>query len=79
MRVASIMKNANDLLFVSPKYTGEIIRSGQYLQIIRGLEPLLNESIIEFDHAKCMYRPCSPVNQGSLQFSGKADAIYLEH
>lgn len=57
MRVATIMKNANDLLFVSPKYTGEIIRSGQYLRIIHGLEPLLSESIIEFDHAKCMYQP----------------------
>lgn len=56
MRVATIMKNANDLLFVSPKYTGEIIRSGQYLRIIHGLEPLLSESIIEFDHAKCMYQ-----------------------
>ncbi|KAJ5501993.1 hypothetical protein N7463_004867 [Penicillium fimorum] len=52
MRVAIIMKNANDLLFVSPKYTGEIIRNGQYLQLIRGLDPLLNESILEFDDAK---------------------------
>lgn len=54
MRVATIMKNANDGLFVSPRYTGEIIRNGQYLQVVRGLEPLLNESIIEFDHAKCI-------------------------
>jgi hypothetical protein len=54
MRVATIMKNANDVLFVSPRYTGEIIRNGQYLQVVRGLEPLLNESIIEFDHAKCI-------------------------
>ncbi|KOS37156.1 hypothetical protein ACN38_g12059 [Penicillium nordicum] len=52
MRVATIMQNANDLLFVSPKYTGEIIRNGQYLRIVSGLEPLLNESIVEFDHAK---------------------------
>ncbi|CAP86289.1 Pc20g09600 [Penicillium rubens Wisconsin 54-1255] len=52
MRVATIMKNANDLLFVSPRYTADIIRNGQYLQIVGGLEPLLNESIIEFDHAK---------------------------
>ncbi|KAJ6038534.1 hypothetical protein N7499_004369 [Penicillium canescens] len=52
MRVATIMKNANDLLFVSPRYTGEIIRNGKYLQIVRGLEPLLNQSLIEFDHAK---------------------------
>lgn len=57
MRVATIMKNANELLFVSPKYTGEIIRSGKYLRIVHGLEPLLNESIVEFDHAKCMYQP----------------------
>lgn len=57
MRVATIMKNANDLLFVSPNYTGEIIRNGQYLRIVRGLEPLLNESILEFDDAKCMYHP----------------------
>lgn len=57
MRVATIMKNANDLLFVSPKHTGEIIRHGQYLRIVHGLEPLLNESIVEFDHAKCMYQP----------------------
>ncbi|KAF4768984.1 hypothetical protein HAV15_008417 [Penicillium sp. str.  len=52
MRVAISMKNANDLLFVSPKYTGEIIRNGQYLRIVHSLEPLLNKSIIEFDHAK---------------------------
>ncbi|KAJ5472370.1 hypothetical protein N7530_006371 [Penicillium desertorum] len=52
MRVATIMKNANDLLFVSPRYTADIIRNGQYLQIVGGLGPLLNESIIEFDHAK---------------------------
>ncbi|KAJ5168791.1 uncharacterized protein N7482_004385 [Penicillium canariense] len=52
MRVATIMKNANDLLFVSPRYTGEIIRNGEYLQIVRGLEPLLNQSLIEFDYAK---------------------------
>ncbi|KAJ6142350.1 hypothetical protein N7497_011449 [Penicillium chrysogenum] len=52
MRVATIMKNANDLLFVSPRYTADIIRNGQYLQTVGGLEPLLNESIIEFDHAK---------------------------
>lgn len=63
MRVATIMQNANDLLFVSPKYTGEIIRNGQYLRIVSGLEPLLNESIVEFDHAKCMYQPRSFVNQ----------------
>lgn len=55
MRVATIMKNANDLLFPSPKYTREIIRNGDYLQIVRGLEPSLNESLIRFDHAKCMY------------------------
>ncbi|KAJ5413711.1 hypothetical protein N7509_000338 [Penicillium cosmopolitanum] len=52
MRVATIMKNANDLLFVSPRHTGEIIRNGQYLRIVRSLGPLLNESLIEFDHAK---------------------------
>lgn len=55
MRVATIMKNANDLLFPSPKYTRQIIRNGDYLQIVRGLEPSLNESLIEFDHAKCTY------------------------
>jgi hypothetical protein len=65
MRVATIMKNANDLLFVSPRYTGEIIRNGQYLQIVRRLEPLLGESIFEFDHAKCMYQPPCCVNQPS--------------
>jgi hypothetical protein len=63
MRVATIMKNANDLLFVSPRYTADIIRNGQYLQIVGGLGPLLNESIIEFDHAKRMYQPRGCVNR----------------
>ncbi|KAJ5999905.1 hypothetical protein N7481_000314 [Penicillium waksmanii] len=52
MRVATIMKNANELLFPSAQYTGEIISNGHYLQIVRGLEPSLNESLIEFDDAK---------------------------
>ncbi|KAJ5404284.1 hypothetical protein N7509_004155 [Penicillium cosmopolitanum] len=52
MRVATIMKNANDLLFPSPKYTRDIIRNGDYLQIVRGLEPSLNEALVQFDHAK---------------------------
>ncbi|CAI7585970.1 unnamed protein product [Penicillium glandicola] len=52
MRVATIMKKANDLLFVSPRYTGDIIRNGQYLSVVCGLQPLLNESIIQFDNAK---------------------------
>jgi hypothetical protein len=79
MRVATIMKNANDLLFVSPRYTGEIIRSGKYLQIVRGLEPLLNQSLIEFDHAKCKYQPWNCVNQCLFESSGETDAMYLDH
>jgi hypothetical protein len=67
MRVATIMKNANDLLFVSPRYTGEIIRNGKYLQIVRGLEPLLNQSLLEFDHAKCKYQLWKCVNQCSFK------------
>jgi hypothetical protein len=62
MRVATIMKNANDLLFVSPQFTSEIILSGNYLEIVRGLEPSLTESLIEFDHAKCMYQLLRRVN-----------------
>lgn len=79
MRVATIIKNANDLLFVSPRHTGEIICNGQYLQIVRSLEPLLNESLIEFDHAKCMYQPSHCVNQRSFESSGQADPLYLEY
>ncbi|KAJ5125042.1 uncharacterized protein N7515_008867 [Penicillium bovifimosum] len=52
MRVAIITKNANELLFVSPTFTGEIIRNGQYLPIVRGLEPKVNNSIAQFDRAK---------------------------
>jgi hypothetical protein len=55
MRVATITKNANELLFVSPTFTGDIIRNGQYLPIVRSLEPVVNESIVQFDRAKRMY------------------------
>ncbi|KAJ5362088.1 hypothetical protein N7541_002932 [Penicillium brevicompactum] len=52
MRVATIMKKANELLFASPKYTEDIIRSGHYTHLLRSLEPLLSESIVYFDNAK---------------------------
>lgn len=57
VRVVTIMKEANGLLFLSPRHTREIIRTGKYFKILQGLEPLLQESIIKFDHAKCMYIP----------------------
>ncbi|CAG8184574.1 unnamed protein product [Penicillium salamii] len=52
MRVANIMNKVNDLLFLSPKYTSDIIRNGRYLQVLRDVQPLLNESNVQFDHAK---------------------------
>ncbi|KAF7133859.1 hypothetical protein CNMCM5793_005271 [Aspergillus hiratsukae] len=52
VRVATITKNANELLFPSQRHTSEIIRNGQYLKILQNLEPLLQESIIKFDQAK---------------------------
>ncbi|KAJ5352112.1 hypothetical protein N7452_001086 [Penicillium brevicompactum] len=52
MRVATIMKKANELLFASPKYTEDIIRSGHYTHLLHSLEPLLSESIVYFDNAK---------------------------
>lgn len=63
MRVATIMKKANELLFISPKYTEEIIRNGQYLQMIRSLESLLGESIVFFDNAKRMQLSPARVTQ----------------
>ncbi|KAJ5555839.1 hypothetical protein N7535_008270 [Penicillium sp. DV-2018c] len=52
MRVATITKTSNELLFVSPTFTSEILRNGQYLPIVQGLEPIVNESIAQFDRAK---------------------------
>lgn len=53
--MATIMKKANELLFASPKYTEDIIRSGHYTHLLRSLESLLNESIVYFDNAKRMH------------------------
>ncbi|ODH14675.1 hypothetical protein ACO22_06533 [Paracoccidioides brasiliensis] len=50
--VASLMKRGNELLFTSREKTKEIVRSGEYLGILRVLNPLLREWQIEFDRAK---------------------------
>ncbi|EED20898.1 conserved hypothetical protein [Talaromyces stipitatus ATCC 10500] len=51
-RVATIMKYANELLFSSQKHTNEIIRNGEYIKFLQTLQPLLQETILEFDQSK---------------------------
>lgn len=50
--VASLMKRGNELLFTSRERTKEMVRSGEYLAILRILNPLLREWQMEFDRAK---------------------------
>ncbi|KAL2361257.1 hypothetical protein RJZ56_005862 [Blastomyces dermatitidis] len=50
--VASLMKRGNELLFTSRDRTKEMVRSGEYLAILRVLNPLLREWQVEFDRAK---------------------------
>ncbi|OKL61888.1 hypothetical protein UA08_02834 [Talaromyces atroroseus] len=52
VRVATIMKYANELLFSSQKRTNEIIRNGEYIKCLQTLQPLLQDTIIEFDQSK---------------------------
>ncbi|KKZ68804.1 hypothetical protein EMCG_05603 [[Emmonsia] crescens] len=50
--VASLMKRGNELLFTSREKTREMVRSGEYLAILRVLNPLLRDWQMEFDRAK---------------------------
>ncbi|OJD17081.1 hypothetical protein AJ78_02781 [Emergomyces pasteurianus Ep9510] len=50
--VASLMKRGNELLFTSRERTREMVRSGEYLAVLRVLNPLLREWQMEFDRAK---------------------------
>ncbi|KAM5433511.1 zinc finger transcriptional activator [Microsporum ferrugineum] len=50
--VASLMKRGNELLFPSRERTREIVKTGEYLAVLRVLNPLLREWQKEFDRAK---------------------------
>ncbi|KAH8689660.1 hypothetical protein BGW36DRAFT_330543 [Talaromyces proteolyticus] len=50
--VATIMRHANELLFPSQKHTNEIIRNGEYVKCLQTLQPLLQNSLSEFDSSK---------------------------
>ncbi|EEP79880.1 predicted protein [Uncinocarpus reesii 1704] len=50
--VASLMKRGNELLFPSRDRTRDIIKSGEYLSVLRMLKPLLHDWQREFDRAK---------------------------
>ncbi|KAK2751168.1 hypothetical protein FQN57_000245 [Myotisia sp. PD_48] len=50
--VASLMKKGNEMLFPSREKTRDIIKSGEYLAVLRVLNPLLREWQKEFDRAK---------------------------
>lgn len=52
--VASLMKRGNELLFPSREKTRELIDSGEYLAVLRKVNPMLWEWQKEFDRAKCM-------------------------
>ncbi|KAH0827674.1 hypothetical protein FOPE_00091 [Fonsecaea pedrosoi] len=52
VRVATLVKKADEALFKSQRYTQKIIRNGQYLSIMQSFQPLLQEFIIKFNHAK---------------------------
>lgn len=47
------MKRGNELLFPSRERTREIVKTGEYLAVLRVLNPLLREWQKEFDRAKC--------------------------
>ncbi|KAL1952798.1 hypothetical protein VTO42DRAFT_4242 [Malbranchea cinnamomea] len=50
--VASLMKRGNELLFPSRERTRELIKNGEYLAVLRTLNPLLQDWQREFDRAK---------------------------
>ncbi|EAS28605.3 uncharacterized protein CIMG_09809 [Coccidioides immitis RS] len=50
--VASLMKRGNELLFPSRERTRDIINSGEYIAVLRMLNPLLQDWQREFDRAK---------------------------
>ncbi|OAP55556.1 hypothetical protein AYL99_10529 [Fonsecaea erecta] len=52
VRVATLVKRADEALFRSQRYTQKIIRNGQYISIMQSFQPLLQEFIIKFNHAK---------------------------
>ncbi|KIX94591.1 uncharacterized protein Z520_09637 [Fonsecaea multimorphosa CBS 102226] len=52
VRVATLVKRADEALFRSQRYTQKIIRSGQYISVMQSFQPLLQEFIIKFNHAK---------------------------
>lgn len=52
-RVATLMKQANELLFKSHGHTNEIIKTGEYLNILQTFRPLLQDFAVGFDQAKC--------------------------
>ncbi|KIW22219.1 uncharacterized protein PV07_12129 [Cladophialophora immunda] len=52
VRVATLVKRADEALFRSQRHTQKIIRNGQYISIMQSFQPLLQEFVIKFNHAK---------------------------
>lgn len=54
--IAALMKRGNEVLFPSRDRTREIIMSGEYIRVLRDVNPLLYEWKQDFDKAKREFR-----------------------
>ena len=78
-RVATLMKQANELLFTSHHHTNEIIRTGEYLNILQTFQPLLHDFAVKFDQTRCKPSCSSHEGKELIPVSDETSTIYPQH